>query len=476
MDTLYNQYVQDETKKNWKFWIFRFFMHPLYESYKKVTSGKQEGQDFHKNVFQWIQSSLSLGNLRKGFLESLRTISKHTSIMTNPEQLEQEARSNTLDQLISTGQDSMETNQASSTNLAPPTSPKVPNTTPGSSAKCTPVQTPTPTPPRTPNLSRRSSKREIQRTSISRSRSNSPAQAETEPKRRSNYRSRSGRRCCEEQEMKVEYTTSGNPNLPLLSQLLTSPQFVQVCQYRMKTTPTTTENSNVTSSYQAISKAPMMSHSIMSTTQNNLMFDSNFIESPTSHVDTYVNMIIPKLSSGDQFPAAVVHSASPSVTSSSTNKPGLTASTPEFTNSISTNESQLSNMEYFDASVSESLLLPDTSSIILDSSSIPQSLYHPDSNLIKTSDCFKSQPLDLLLSITSSDSMLTEMPSLITAMPSQLQCDIYSESLGNVNVAKTDKLLALSPDEDSLTDLLSFDVMDVGTVMKFFSDDKQAHS
>jgi hypothetical protein len=45
---------------------FRFFMHPLYESYKKVTSGKQEGQDFHKNVFQWIQSSLSLGNLRKG--------------------------------------------------------------------------------------------------------------------------------------------------------------------------------------------------------------------------------------------------------------------------------------------------------------------------------------------------------------------------------------------------------------------------
>lgn len=117
-----------------------------------------------------------------GFLDALRTISKQTNIMTNPEQLELEARSKIKDHCIWVKK------EAQQAILTPPATPRAPTPAPVSSASCTPAPTPTPTPPRTPTVSRRSSKREIQRSTESRSRSNSPASEETKPKRRSNYR------------------------------------------------------------------------------------------------------------------------------------------------------------------------------------------------------------------------------------------------------------------------------------------------
>lgn len=131
-----------------------------------------------KFTCRWIMNYLSF----LGFIIAVRMISKHTSIMTHPENLQQEARSKVTDHCIGAKQ------QHVPAVLTPPIVAHSPTKAPVPSATCTPIPTPTPTPPRTPTVSRRSSKREIPRSTASRSRSTSPAPEEIKPKRRSNYR------------------------------------------------------------------------------------------------------------------------------------------------------------------------------------------------------------------------------------------------------------------------------------------------
>ncbi|WAR09047.1 MLXIP-like protein [Mya arenaria] len=209
MDTLYDQYVTEQTKKNWKFWIFGFFMRPLYDSFKRTMANKNTLKEFSGTVQDWVQTTLSLKTLRKGILESLRYMSKHTSIMTTPEQLEEEAHANVHRHFLckarrdSAGKldlgprpktESPSGHRTPRTPTPIPGPSRVAGSVPGTPCSQTPLHTPCPTPPRTPVVSRRNSKRESVRSMESRSRSNSPAQEENKAKRRSGYRSRSGRR------------------------------------------------------------------------------------------------------------------------------------------------------------------------------------------------------------------------------------------------------------------------------------------
>ncbi|KAH3727286.1 uncharacterized protein LOC127852901 [Dreissena polymorpha] len=230
MDALYDQYVTEETKKSWKFWIFGFFMRPLYDSYKRTMENRKTKQEVNSIFLEWIQNTLSLKSLRKGFLDSLRYISKHTTIMTSPEQLEQEAQSNLHRHfLCDRSKLPWPVTMAASEPVSPsgPPATRAPTPKPGPSQGyssrvttpvsvtpygVTPLQTPNPTPPRTPVSSRRSVKRENDKVRESRSRSNSPATEEAKSKRRSSYRSRSGRRTPsdsqKDHENPMEYMTS----------------------------------------------------------------------------------------------------------------------------------------------------------------------------------------------------------------------------------------------------------------------------
>ncbi|KAK3593891.1 hypothetical protein CHS0354_011492 [Potamilus streckersoni] len=97
MDTLYQDYIKTQTEKNWKFWIFTFFIRPLYKSYRTAMATSSTMADFTHAVQNWTRENLTLVNLRPGFLSALRKISTQTSIMTCPQKLQEEAMLNCVD-------------------------------------------------------------------------------------------------------------------------------------------------------------------------------------------------------------------------------------------------------------------------------------------------------------------------------------------------------------------------------------------
>lgn len=161
-----------------------------------------------------------------GFLDSLRYISKHTGIMTTPENLQQEAAGKVHQHFLDTQSPQYEVGMSLVSNQSPnqqydqpspkfssqpptpqmtaPPSPRV--TTPvgtprvvtpvpgshhpsvSSTPRSTPLPTPTASPPRTPVVGRRSMKRDSVRSTESRSRSNSPESVDIKNKRRTSYR------------------------------------------------------------------------------------------------------------------------------------------------------------------------------------------------------------------------------------------------------------------------------------------------
>lgn len=158
---------------------------------------------------------LSIFTIISGFLNSLRYISKHTGIMTAPENLQQEAQTRVTDHFLATQFEPALAAQYDANNLSTqrttqqtaavsprvttpvgtprvvtpvPGTPHSHTSVPGTPKGCTPIQTPTASPPRTPVVGRRSLKRDSVRSTESRSRSNSPESAETKTKRRSSYR------------------------------------------------------------------------------------------------------------------------------------------------------------------------------------------------------------------------------------------------------------------------------------------------
>ena len=164
-----------------------------------------------------------------GFLDSLRYISKHTGIMSNPENFQREAQTRIHDHFLNTPIDQLTLGKVASLAAVPkqqprsqapssvPQSPRVPHSprvpqsprvitpigtprvvtpapgsrhasVPSTPKGCTPIPTPTSSPPKTPVAGRRSKKRDSMRSIESRSRSNSPDAAEVKNKKRSSYR------------------------------------------------------------------------------------------------------------------------------------------------------------------------------------------------------------------------------------------------------------------------------------------------
>ncbi|XP_050390906.1 MLX-interacting protein [Patella vulgata] len=87
-------YIQQRTRDNWKFWIFSFFIRPLFDSFKNsVITTTMDG--FYRSVMDWSCVNLSLANLRTVMFGALRQISTDTSIMTDPNYIPHEALAQT---------------------------------------------------------------------------------------------------------------------------------------------------------------------------------------------------------------------------------------------------------------------------------------------------------------------------------------------------------------------------------------------
>lgn len=86
-----NEYINQQMKDNWKWWIFSMIAKPLFTSYV-VAVCTSPGGNFDEDVLEWVEESCRLKPLRKLVYKIVRQVSTRTSVLLKPVQLPQEVR------------------------------------------------------------------------------------------------------------------------------------------------------------------------------------------------------------------------------------------------------------------------------------------------------------------------------------------------------------------------------------------------
>ncbi|XP_019956597.1 MLX-interacting protein isoform X2 [Paralichthys olivaceus] len=90
MQEKFNEYVKSRTLQNWKFWIFSIIIKPLFESFNEMVSTTSRAE-LYQTTLQWLDRHCLLPALRPMVLNTLRHLSKTTSILSDPSLLPEEA-------------------------------------------------------------------------------------------------------------------------------------------------------------------------------------------------------------------------------------------------------------------------------------------------------------------------------------------------------------------------------------------------
>ncbi|NXE93531.1 MLXIP protein, partial [Menura novaehollandiae] len=88
---MFDEYVTSRTLQNWKFWIFSIIIKPLFESFNGMVS-TTSFKDLNETALAWLDQHCSLPVLRPMVLNTLRHLSKTTSILSDPSCLPEQAR------------------------------------------------------------------------------------------------------------------------------------------------------------------------------------------------------------------------------------------------------------------------------------------------------------------------------------------------------------------------------------------------
>jgi len=89
--TSYLEHIRQRIVMDPKYWLFCVMLRPLFESFNENTSTRTL-QDFIQSVLQWSENNCSLTVLRPAVISSLRQISTHTPLLTNPSALPDHAQ------------------------------------------------------------------------------------------------------------------------------------------------------------------------------------------------------------------------------------------------------------------------------------------------------------------------------------------------------------------------------------------------
>lgn len=87
---MFDDYVRSRTLQNWRFWVFSIMVRPLFDSYTETTCTASL-EDFCRTVLLWLEKHCSLPIFRKTVLNSLRQMSRTTSILSDPSLVPQQA-------------------------------------------------------------------------------------------------------------------------------------------------------------------------------------------------------------------------------------------------------------------------------------------------------------------------------------------------------------------------------------------------
>lgn len=91
MRKMFDEYVRSRTLQNWKFWIFSIIIKPLFESFNGMVS-TTSFKDLNETALAWLDQHCSLPVLRPMVLNTLRQLSRSTSILSDPQRLPEQAR------------------------------------------------------------------------------------------------------------------------------------------------------------------------------------------------------------------------------------------------------------------------------------------------------------------------------------------------------------------------------------------------
>uniref|UniRef100_A0A8C9N1K9 MLX interacting protein n=1 Tax=Serinus canaria TaxID=9135 RepID=A0A8C9N1K9_SERCA len=91
MRKMFDEYVRSRTLQNWKFWIFSIIIKPLFESFNGMVS-TASFKDLNETALAWLDQHCSLPVLRPMVLNTLRQLSRSTSILSDPLRLPEQAR------------------------------------------------------------------------------------------------------------------------------------------------------------------------------------------------------------------------------------------------------------------------------------------------------------------------------------------------------------------------------------------------
>ncbi|XP_068064587.1 MLX-interacting protein isoform X2 [Anomalospiza imberbis] len=91
MRKMFDEYVRSRTLQNWKFWIFSIIIKPLFESFNGMVS-TTSFKDLNETALAWLDQHCSLPVLRPMVLDTLRQLSRTTSILSDPLRLPEQAQ------------------------------------------------------------------------------------------------------------------------------------------------------------------------------------------------------------------------------------------------------------------------------------------------------------------------------------------------------------------------------------------------
>ncbi|XP_043489443.1 MLX-interacting protein-like isoform X2 [Polistes fuscatus] len=90
MKEMFDEYVRNRTRENWKFWIFSILLEPLMLSFNTSVSTASV-EDLYRSTVLWVEQHCSLVDLRPAVLNSLRYLCTATDILSDPARLPEEA-------------------------------------------------------------------------------------------------------------------------------------------------------------------------------------------------------------------------------------------------------------------------------------------------------------------------------------------------------------------------------------------------
>lgn len=87
---MFAAHVASRTRDNWKYWLFSILAEPLVASFSSCVSAAS-ARDLRRTTLLWAEQHCSLVEMRPAVLNSLRGLCTTTEILTNPENLPEEA-------------------------------------------------------------------------------------------------------------------------------------------------------------------------------------------------------------------------------------------------------------------------------------------------------------------------------------------------------------------------------------------------